>query len=162
MKNFIAASLIAADFWSLSKEFKKLDNTQVKWVHYDIMDGHFVPNISVGSCELSSLIKKTNIEIDIHFMVTNPDIIVPNFIKMFKNRKLKNITVHAETCTDIKKLSKITRKNNIKFGLAISPETSIKRIIKNIEYIDLALIMTVKPGFAGQDIITKCINKVKD
>ena len=83
MKNFIAASLIAADFWSLSKEFKKLDDTQVKWVHYDIMDGHFVPNISVGSCELSSLIKKTNIEIDIHFMVTNPDIIVPNFIKMF-------------------------------------------------------------------------------
>lgn len=161
MKNFIAASLIAADFWSLSKEFKKLDNTQVKWVHYDIMDGHFVPNISVGSCELSSLIKKTNIEIDIHFMVTNPDIIVPNFIKMFKNRKLKNITVHAETCTDIKKLSKITRKNNIKFGLAISPETSIKRIIKNIEYIDLALIMTVKPGFAGQDIIIKCVNKVK-
>ena len=161
MKNFIAASLIAADFWSLSKEFKKLDNTQVKWVHYDIMDGHFVPNISVGSCELSSLIKKTNIEIDIHFMVTNPDIIVPNFIKMFKNRKLKNITVHAETCRDIKKLSKITRKSNIKFGLAISPESSIKRIIKNIEYIDLALIMTVKPGFAGQDIITKCINKVK-
>ena len=161
MKNFIAASLIAADFWSLSKEFKKLDNTQVKWVHYDIMDGHFVPNISVGSCELSSLIKKTNIEIDIHFMVTNPDIIVPNFIKMFKNRKLKNITVHAETCRDIKKLSKITRKSNIKFGLAISPESSIKRIIKNIEYIDLALIMTVKPGFAGQDIINKCINKVK-
>ena len=161
MKNFIAASLIAADFWSLSKEFKKLDNTQVKWVHYDIMDGHFVPNISVGSCELSSLIKKTNIEIDIHFMVTNPDIIVPNFIKMFKNRKLKNITVHAETCRDIKKLSKITRKSNIKFGLAISPETSIKRIIKNIEYIDLALIMTVKPGFAGQDIIIKCVNKVK-
>ncbi len=161
MKNFIAASLIAADFWSLSKEFKKLDNTQVKWVHYDIMDGHFVPNISVGSCELSSLIKKTNIEIDIHFMVTNPDIIVPNFIKMFKNRKLKNITVHAETCTDIKKLSKITRKNNIKFGLAISPQSSIKRIIENVEYIDLALIMTVKPGFAGQDIITKCINKVK-
>ena len=161
MKNFIAASLIAADFWSLSKEFKKLDNTQVKWVHYDIMDGHFVPNISVGSCELSSLIKKTNIEIDIHFMVTNPDIIVPNFIKMFKNRKLKNITVHAETCRDIKKLSKITRKSNIKFGLAISPESSIKRIIKNIEYIDLALIMTVKPGFAGQDIIIKCVNKVK-
>ena len=94
-------------------------------------------------------------------MVTNPDIIVPNFIKMFKNRKLKNITVHAETCRDIKKLSKITRKSNIKFGLAISPESSIKRIIKNIEYIDLALIMTVKPGFAGQDIITKCINKVK-
>ena len=70
-------------------------------------------------------------------------------------------TVHAETCADIKKLSKITRKNNIKFGLAISPQSSIKRIIENIEYIDLALIMTVKPGFAGQDIITKCINKVK-
>ena len=72
MKNFIAASLIAADFWSLSKEFKKLENTKVKWIHYDIMDGHFVPNISVGSCELNSFIKKSNIEVDIHFMVTNP------------------------------------------------------------------------------------------
>ena len=162
MKNFIAASLIAADFWSLSKEFKKLENTKVKWIHYDIMDGHFVPNISVGSCELNSFIKKSNIEVDIHFMVTNPDIIVPNFIKMFKSRKLKNITVHAETCKDVKKLSKITRKNNIKFGLAISPESSIKKIINNIEYIDLALVMTVKPGFAGQDIINNCINKVKN
>ena len=161
MKNFVAASIIAADFWSLNKEIEKLEKTEVKWIHYDIMDGHFVPNITIGSCELHSLIKKTNIPIDIHFMVNNPDYIIPNFLKLIDTKKIKNITAHAETVTNIKKLSKIVQNKNINFGLAINPKTSVNRILDNISYIDLALIMTVEPGFAGQMIISKCIKKVE-
>ena len=89
MKNFIAASLIAANFWNLEKEFKRLKESRVGWIHYDIMDGHYVPNITIGSCELDSLVKKSSIPIDIHFMVSNPDEIVPLFVKKYKNLNLK-------------------------------------------------------------------------
>lgn len=161
MKNFIAASLIAADFWNLEKEFKKLKETKVEWIHYDIMDGHYVPNITVGSCELDSLIKKTSIPIDIHFMVSNPDKIVPFFIEKYKNTNVVNITVHFETCKDIRKLSKLVRKSGLNFGLAIHPKTPISKIYSLLDLIDLALVMTVKPGFAGQKIISSCIKKVR-
>ncbi len=161
MNNFIAASIIAADFFSLENEYKKLNQTDIKWVHFDIMDGHFVPNITIGSCDLDAILKKTNIPIDIHFMVDNPDYIVPLFIKNYSNKKISNVSVHVESCQNIKKLSNIVRKNKISFGLAINPNTSINKIINNLKYIDLALVMTVKPGFAGQKIIQKCINKVK-
>ena len=86
MKNFLAASLIAADFWNLEKELLKLKKTRTKWIHYDIMDGHFVPNITVGSCELDSLTKKTNFPLDVHFMVSNPDYIVPFFVEKYKKK----------------------------------------------------------------------------
>ena len=161
MKNFIAASLIAANFWNLEKEFKRLKESKVGWIHYDIMDGHYVPNITIGSCELDSLIKKSSIPIDIHFMVSNPDEIVPFFINKYKNLNIVNITVHLEVCKNIAKLSKLVRKAGIGFGLAVHPSTPITHLYKPLKYIDLALIMTVKPGFAGQKIITSCIKKVK-
>jgi len=91
----------------------------------------------------------------------NPDYIIPNFLKLIDTKKIKNITAHAETVTNIKKLSKIVQNKNINFGLAINPKTSVNRILDNISYIDLALIMTVEPGFAGQMIISKCIKKVE-
>ena len=160
MRNFLAASLIAADFWNLEKEFAKLKKTNIEWIHYDIMDGHFVPNITVGSCELDSLVMKSPIPIDLHFMVSNPDYIVPKFIKRYSNRKIANITVHLETCKNIKRLSNLARKNKIGFGLAINPSTSISGLVKQLKHIDLALIMTVRPGFAGQKIIPSCFKKV--
>ncbi|MBT3445988.1 ribulose-phosphate 3-epimerase [bacterium] len=162
MKNFIAASIIAADFWNIEKEFKKLNKTRVKWIHYDVMDGHYVPNITIGSCELDALSQKSKIPIDIHFMVSNPDEIVPHFVKKYKNMNIVNITVHCETCKNIKKLSRLVRKANMSFGLAIHPNTSISKISRFFDYIDLALVMTVKPGFAGQKIIPSCIRKVKE
>ena len=160
MRNFLAASLIAADFWNLEKEFAKLKKTNIEWIHYDIMDGHFVPNITVGSCELDSLVMKSPIPIDLHFMVSNPDYIVPKFIKRYSNRKIANLTVHLETCKNIKRLSNLARKNKIGFGLAINPSTSISGLVKQLKHIDLALIMTVRPGFAGQKIIPSCFKKV--
>ena len=161
MKNFIAASLIAANFWNLEKEFKRLKESRVGWIHYDIMDWHYVPNITIGSCELDSLVKKSSIPIDIHFMVSNPDEIVPLFVKKYKNLNVVNITVHLEVCSNIPKLSRLIKRAGIGFGLAVHPSTPIKNIYKFIRYIDLALIMTVKPGFAGQKIITSCIKKIK-
>ena len=92
MNNFIAASIIAADFFSLENEYKKLNQTDIKWVHFDIMDGHFVPNITIGSCDLDAILKKTNIPIDIHFMVDNPVYIVPLFIKNYSNKKISNVS----------------------------------------------------------------------
>ena len=160
MRNFIAASLIAADFWNLENEFNQLKQTNVEWIHYDIMDGHYVPNITVGSCELDSLINKTSIPIDIHFMVSNPDEIVPIFVEKYKSTTIVNITVHLETCNNIRKLSRLVRKSGIGFGLAVHPKTPITKIYNLLDLIDLALIMTVKPGFAGQKIIESCIKKV--
>ena len=125
------------------------------------MDGHYVPNITIGSCELDSLVKKSSIPIDIHFMVSNPDEIVPFFVNKYKNLNIVNITVHLEVCKNIAKLSKLVRKAGIGFGLAVHPSTPITHLYKPLKYIDLALIMTVKPGFAGQKIITSCIKKVK-
>jgi len=162
MKNFLAASLIAADFWNLEKEFNRLEKTKVRWVHYDIMDGHYVPNITIGSCELDSLVKKSSIPLDLHFMVSNPDYIVPHFIKKYSNRKIVNITVHLEACRNIKKLSSLVRKKKIGFGLAINPSTSINGLIKHLKHIDLVLIMTVWPGFAGQKIISSCFKKISE
>ncbi|MBA4729266.1 MAG: ribulose-phosphate 3-epimerase [Deltaproteobacteria bacterium TMED126] len=160
MNNFISASIIAADFWNLEREYKELNKTKVEWIHYDIMDGHFVPNITIGSCELDSLVNKSNIAIDIHFMVSNPDYIVPYFVEKYKGTIVKNITVHSEVCINVKKLSEIVRKNGINFGLAIKPKTSINRIVENIGFIDLALVMTVEPGFAGQSLIKSCLKKI--
>ena len=161
MNNFISASIIAADFWNLEREYKELNKTKVEWIHYDIMDGHFVPNITIGSCELDSLVNKSNIAIDIHFMVSNPDYIVPYFVEKYKGTIVKNITVHSEVCINVKKLSEIVRKNGINFGLAIKPKTSINRIVENIGFIDLALVMTVEPGFGGQSFIQSQVKKIK-
>lgn len=161
MNNFIAASIIAADFWNLEKEFVKLRKSKVSWIHYDIMDGHYVPNITIGSCELDSLQGKNTIPLDLHFMVSNPDEIVPEFVKRYKNSNIANITVHVETCKNKKKLSDLVRKAGIGFGLAIHPSTSIHELYKFLGIIDLALVMTVKPGFAGQKLIKSCIKKVK-
>lgn len=160
MKNFIAASIIAADFWNLEKEFKKLKRTKIHWIHYDIMDGHYVPNITIGSCELDSLVKKNTTPIDIHFMVSNPDEIVPFFVKKYKNLNIVNITVHLEVCRNIEKLSRLVRKSGMSFGLAVHPSTPINKIYRFLKFLDLALVMTVKPGFAGQEIIKSCIKKV--
>ena len=160
MKNFLAASLIAADFWNLDKEIRELKKTRTKWIHYDIMDGHFVPNITVGSCELDSLVKKSKIPLDLHFMVSNPDYIVPFIIDKYKKKSIASITVHLETCKNIKKISNLTRDNGISFGLAINPSTPIDGLLKKIKFIDLALIMTVWPGFAGQKIISSTLKKV--
>lgn len=160
MNNFISASIIAADFWNLEKEFKELNKTKIKLIHYDIMDGHFVPNITIGSCELDSLVNKSKIGLDLHFMVENPDHIVPFFVEKYKNTTVKNITVHSEVCVNIKKLSRLVKKHGIGFGLAINPKTSINRIIENLKYIDLALVMTVEPGFAGQSLIKSCLTKI--
>ncbi|MEE2974854.1 MAG: ribulose-phosphate 3-epimerase [Thermodesulfobacteriota bacterium] len=160
MKNFLAASLIAADFWNLEKELLKLKKTRTKWIHYDIMDGHFVPNITVGSCELDSLTKKTNFPLDVHFMVSNPDYIVPFFVEKYKKKSIANISVHLETCKNIKKMSTLLRKKGIKFGLAINPSTPIDGLIKNIKFVDLLLVMTVWPGFAGQKIIPSTFKKI--
>jgi ribulose-phosphate 3-epimerase len=94
-------------------------------------------------------------------MVSNPDEIVPLFVKKYKNLNVVNITVHLEVCSNIPKLSRLIKRAGIGFGLAVHPSTPIKNIYKFIRYIDLALIMTVKPGFAGQKIITSCIKKIK-
>jgi len=160
MDNIIAASIIAADFWNLEREFKKLEKSKVSWIHYDIMDGHYVPNITIGTCELDSMTKKTSIPIDIHFMVSNPDEIVPHFLKRYKGANIVNITVHLESCKNKKKLSSMVRKAGIGFGLAINPGTSESKLYRYLDIIDLALVMTVNPGFAGQKIIKSSINKV--
>ena len=110
MNNFISASIIAADFWNLEREFKELNKTKVESIHYDIMDGHFVPNITIGTSELDSLVNQSSIPIDIHFMVSNPDYIVPYFVEKYKGTIVKNITVHSEVCINIKNSQKLLEK----------------------------------------------------
>ncbi len=152
----ISPSILSADFADLKNDIKRVE-PYVPWLHIDVMDGHFVPNISIGIPVVKSIRKVTNLFLDTHLMIDNPIRYVDDFIEAGSDL----ITFHFEASRNntIKTIEKIKEKG-IKAGLSIKPKTDVKDIIEYINLVDLILIMTVEPGFGGQKFIKECADKI--
>ena len=157
-KVFISPSILSADFSNLKTEISKVENGGADWLHIDVMDGHFVPNITVGVPVVKSIKRVTNLLLDVHLMIENPI----KYVDAFCDAGADLITFHIEASKDktfdtIKKI----KQNNVKAGISIKPKTPIKEIEKYINEVDLILVMTVEPGFSGQKFMEDCAEKIK-
>ena len=153
----ISPSLLSADFSKLGKEIQDLEKAKADWIHIDVMDGHFVPNITIGPEVISKLRRYTSLPFDVHLMISPVD----NFIKSFADAGADIITIHPEATNDligsIKKIKSLKKK----VGVSLNPETSIEKVIPVLNLIDLVLIMSVHPGFGGQKFLKENLEKVK-
>ncbi|WP_250673310.1 ribulose-phosphate 3-epimerase [Paraclostridium ghonii] len=154
----MAPSILSADFARLLEDVKKVERAGCEYLHIDVMDGHFVPNITLGPAIVKSLRKDVNMVFDAHLMIENPD----NYIKDFVDAGCDMIVVHEETCTHLHRTIQNIKSFNVKAGVALNPATPIENIKYILNDVDMVLIMTVNPGFGGQSFIGTMIDKIKE
>jgi len=153
----IVPSLLSADFTRLGEQIKILEKAGAKRIHLDIMDGHFVPNITFGPPMVTSIRKATPLHLESHLMITNPEKFIDPFAKAGSN----TILVHAEIGERVRELLQKIKEYGISAGLVVNPETPIDEIKNQLQYVDHLLIMTVNPGFGAQKMIMECLDKVR-
>ena len=156
-KIIIAPSLLAADFSNLKEEITEVEKLGAEYLHLDVMDGNFVPNISFGAPVISSLRKHSNLVFDVHLMVSEPDYLIKDFAEFSDI-----ITIHAEATKHLNRTIQLIKSFGKKVGVALNPSTSLDVIKYDLDNIDMVLIMTVNPGFGGQKFIPEMIQKIKD
>ncbi len=154
----IAPSILSADFARLLEDVKKVENAGCEYLHIDVMDGHFVPNITLGPNVVKSLRKDVKMVFDAHLMIENPD----NYIKDFVDAGCDIIVVHEEACTHLHRTIQNIKAHNVKAGVALNPATPIENIKYVLKDLDMVLIMTVNPGFGGQSFIDSMVDKIKE
>lgn len=152
----IAPSILAADFGKLVEEVKDVERAGADLIHVDVMDGHFVPNISFGSIAMDAIRPYTDLPLDVHLMIENPD----QYIEQFAKAGAAYITVHVEACPHLHRTIQLIRSFGVKPGVVLNPHTPIESIQHVLEDIDMVLFMTVNPGFGGQKFIHSVVPKV--
>jgi len=158
MDHLVSPSLLSADFCNLAKDVVMVNNSVADWIHCDIMDGVFVPNISIGFPVVSAVKKIAKKPLDVHLMIVDPD----RYLARWKETGADILTVQYEACTHLNRTVTEIRNLGMKAGVAINPHTPVALLKNSIPYIDMVLIMTVNPGFGGQSFIMESYNKIAE
>lgn len=158
MSTIVSPSVLAADFANLERDVKMLNESSADWIHIDIMDGVFVPNISFGLPVMKAIHKHAKKPLDVHLMIVNPD----QYVADFKEAGAAFLTVHYEACTHLHRTLQNIKSHGMKAGVALNPHTPVNVLQDVIQDLDLVLIMSVNPGFGGQKFIQHAIKKVSD
>lgn len=153
----IAPSILSADFSRLGEEIESVEKAGADWIHVDVMDGHFVPNITMGPLVVEAARRVTSLPIDVHLMIENADRFIPDFAKAGASL----ISVQVEACTHLNRTIQLIKELGVKPGVVLNPATPLSAIEWVLEYIDFVLIMSVNPGFGGQAFIRNSMNKIK-
>ncbi len=156
MKTMISASILSADFGRLGDELKRAQDSGCDMIHFDVMDGHFVPNISYGVPVLKSIKKYSPLPFDVHLMITEPE----RYVEAFKNAGADMITFHEETKCDKDALIDKIHSLGIKAGMSVKPNTPVSALYPYLKKLDMALVMTVEPGFGGQGFLEFTLDKI--
>lgn len=155
-KVFIAPSILSADFANLGRDIKALDDAGADWMHIDVMDGHFVPNISFGAAIMGSIRSYTDKPFDVHLMISPVD----DYIEAFAKAGANYITVHAEATTHLDRTIQLIKSFGVKAGVALNPTTSVSALDYLMDEIDLILVMSINPGFGGQKFMPSQLKKI--
>ena len=153
----IAPSILSANFATLAEEIRVVEEAGAHYIHVDVMDGHFVPNITIGPPVVCSIRKATSLPLDVHLMIMEPDRYIPAFVEAGANI----VTVHAEAVTHLDRTIEFIRAHNVQAGVALNPATPLAAVEHVLDMLDLVLIMTVNPGFGGQKFIPYTTRKVR-
>ncbi len=154
----ISPSILSADFSKLGEEIKNIDQAGAEMVHIDVMDGHFVPNLTIGAPVIAALRKITTKIFDVHLMVENPQ----DYVVSFAKAGTDIFTFHIETAPHVHRIIQNIKENNMKVGIALNPGTPLTTINEILDDIDMVLLMTVNPGFGGQKFIPSVLKKIKE
>jgi ribulose-phosphate 3-epimerase len=153
----IAPSILSSDFTRLGEELKSIETAGADWIHIDVMDGQFVPNITYGPIIVEACKRASDLVLDVHLMIEKPDLLIPEFAKAGADY----ISVHAEACSHLHRSLQLIKSFNVKAGVALNPATPLSSIEWIIDQLDFVLIMSVNPGFGGQKFIESSIDKIK-
>lgn len=158
MNHLVSPSILSADFTNLAKDVKLVNESEADWIHCDIMDGVFVPNISFGFPVVEAVKKISGKPLDVHLMIVEPD----RYLARWKEAGADILTVQYEACTHLHRTVSEIRNLGMKAGVAVNPHTPVSLLKNTLPYIDMVLIMTVNPGFGGQSFIMECYNKIAE
>lgn len=157
MRVIISPSILSADFANLECDICRIKDAGADWVHVDVMDGHFVPNITIGVPVVKSLKKITDLPLDVHLMIENPDKYIESFVKAGADI----LTFHYESASNVESVIDMIKHFGVKVGISIKPKTSAEVLLPYLNKVDMVLIMTVEPGFGGQEFMPDCAEKIK-
>jgi len=157
LEHKIAPSILSADFARLGEEVRRVEQAGADLIHFDVMDGHFVPNLSIGVPVLKSLRKITRLPLDAHLMISEP----ARYLRSFVEAGANSISVHAEACDDLPAIAARIRELGARASVAINPETPVERVLAAASHLDMILVMSVHPGFGGQGFIAESVEKLR-